>query len=109
MKITREDVQRVAELAHLELTDAEVSTYLGQLDSILTYIDKLNELDTSTVEPMAGGRPLEAMAAPQEGRENPALREDHPGPKGDQIAADVLKVAPDPAPPYFRVPKVIER
>jgi aspartyl-tRNA(Asn)/glutamyl-tRNA(Gln) amidotransferase subunit C len=105
MKISREDVLRVAELAHLELAGAEVETYRAQLDSILTYIEKLNELDTATVEPMAGGRPA-GIAAPGE---NPALRDDAPGPAGKTIAEAVLQVAPDPAPPYFRVPKVIER
>ncbi|PYU17843.1 MAG: Asp-tRNA(Asn)/Glu-tRNA(Gln) amidotransferase subunit GatB, partial [Acidobacteria bacterium] len=53
MKITREDVLHVAELAHLELTESEVETYRRQLDSILTYVEKLNELDTVQVEPMA--------------------------------------------------------
>ncbi len=42
----------MAALANLELSDAEVDTYRGQLDDILTYIDKLNEIDTSSVEPM---------------------------------------------------------
>src|ERR1700724_1363751 len=53
MKITREDVLRVAELAHLELSEAEIEMFSRQLDSILTYVEKLNELDTSNVEPMA--------------------------------------------------------
>lgn len=61
MKITREDVLRVAELAHLELSDAEVETYRGQLDSILEYVGKLNQLDTANVEPMAGGHPSEIL------------------------------------------------
>ena len=43
---------KVAALANLELTDAEVETYRGQLDDILTYIDKLNEIDISNIEPM---------------------------------------------------------
>jgi aspartyl-tRNA(Asn)/glutamyl-tRNA(Gln) amidotransferase subunit C len=47
MKISREDVLRVAELAHLELPEAEVEKYRQQLDSILEYAGKLNELDTS--------------------------------------------------------------
>ena len=47
MKISREDVLKVAALANLELSDAEVDTYRGHLDDILTYIDKLNEIDTS--------------------------------------------------------------
>ena len=53
MKITREDVLRVAELAYLELSEAELETYRKQVDEILEYIDKLNELDTTHVEPMA--------------------------------------------------------
>ena len=53
MKISREEVLRVAELAHLELSPEEIDTYRGQLDEILTYIDKLKELDVTHVEPMA--------------------------------------------------------
>ena len=53
MKISREDVIRVAELAHLGLSPEEVETYQHQLDAILTYIDKLNELDVTHIEPMA--------------------------------------------------------
>ena len=68
MKISREDVLKVAALANLELTDAEVETYRGQLDDILTYIDKLNEIDTSNVEPMA-----QVVAGPAD---DSALRED---------------------------------
>ena len=48
MKISRENVLRVAELAYLELTPEEIETYQGQLDGILTYIEKLNELDVQT-------------------------------------------------------------
>lgn len=101
MIISREDVLKVAELAHLELTEAEVETLQQQLDSILTYFDKLKELNTSQVEPMA-----QVLAGVAEG-ENPALREDVAVPC--DFANEVLAGAPDPGPPYFRVPKVIER
>jgi len=100
MKITREDVLHVAELAHLELTDNEVETYQRQLDSILTYMEKLNELDTTQVEPMA-------QVLYGTGAENPALRPDNPQPC--DVADPVLAIAPDPGRPYFRVPKVIDR
>ena len=53
MKISREDVERVAELAYLDLSEAELENYRNQLDDILEYIGKLDELDTSRVEPMA--------------------------------------------------------
>lgn len=101
MKITREDVLHVAELAHLELIESEVETYRRQLDSILTYVEKLNELDTSQVEPMA------QVLASADPAENISLRED--APRVCEVAREVLSRAPDPSPPYFRVPKVIER
>jgi aspartyl-tRNA(Asn)/glutamyl-tRNA(Gln) amidotransferase subunit C len=53
MKITRDDVVRVAQLAYLELSEQELETYRAQIDEILEYIGKLNELDTADVEPMA--------------------------------------------------------
>lgn len=100
MKISREDVERVAELAYLELSEAELEMYRTQLDEILEYIEKLNELDTTSVEPMAqvlaDGQAVDAT-----------LREDVVVACG--VAGEILKQAPDPEPPYFRVPKVIER
>jgi aspartyl-tRNA(Asn)/glutamyl-tRNA(Gln) amidotransferase subunit C len=99
MKISREDVLKVAALANLELTDAEVETYRGQLDDILTYIDKLNEIDTSNVAPMT-----HAVVAPADGsdlREDVVVRAD--------VITEVLSGAPDPDPSYFRVPRVIEK
>ena len=100
MKISREDVLRVAELAYLDLTEAELETYRAQIDEILEYIGKLNELDTANVEPMA-----QVLADDQTA--DATLREDVVVPCG--VAGDILKQAPDPEPPYFRVPKVIER
>jgi aspartyl-tRNA(Asn)/glutamyl-tRNA(Gln) amidotransferase subunit C len=99
MKISTEDVLKVAALANLELTHAEVETYRGQLDDILTYIDKLNEIDTSNVEPMTQVVALSTDDAPL--REDAVVRAD--------VITDVLQGAPDPAAPYFRVPRVIEK
>ena len=100
MKISREDVERVAELAYLDLREAELEMYRSQLDEILEYIGKLNELDTTNVEPMA-----QVLADDQTA--DATLREDVVVPCN--VAEEVLKHAPDPEPPYFRVPKVIER
>jgi aspartyl/glutamyl-tRNA(Asn/Gln) amidotransferase C subunit len=52
MTISRDDVLRVAELAHLELTPDEAEMYRGQLDEILNYVGKLQQLDLTNVEPM---------------------------------------------------------
>jgi aspartyl-tRNA(Asn)/glutamyl-tRNA(Gln) amidotransferase subunit C len=100
MKITREDVVRVADLAYLDLSESELETYRQQVDDILEYIGKLNELDTANVEPMA-----QVLADDQTA--DATLRDDIVVPCA--VAAEILKQAPDPEPPYFRVPKVIER
>ena len=99
MKISKEDVLKVATLANLELSETEVDTYRGHLDDILTYIDQLNELDTSGVEPLT-----QVVAAAED---DSALREDVIV-RAD-IITDVLQGAPDPEAPYFRVPRVIEK
>jgi aspartyl-tRNA(Asn)/glutamyl-tRNA(Gln) amidotransferase subunit C len=100
MKISRDDVKRVAELAYLDLSESELETYRAQVDEILEYIGKLNELDTTNVEPMA-----QVLADDQ--MSDATLRDDVVVPCG--IAVEVLQQAPDPEPPFFRVPKVIER
>lgn len=105
MKITREDVLRVAELAHLDLTEAEIELFARQLDSILTYVEKLNELDTSKVEPMAQVTP--PIASGEGTAAGTPLREDEPTPC--EFIGEVLDGAPDASRPYFRVPRVIER
>jgi aspartyl-tRNA(Asn)/glutamyl-tRNA(Gln) amidotransferase subunit C len=100
LKISREDVLRVAELAYLDLSESELETYRLQIDEILEYIGKLNELDTANVEPMA-----QVLADDQTA--DATLREDVEIPV--HAAAELLRQAPDPEPPYFCVPKVIER
>jgi aspartyl-tRNA(Asn)/glutamyl-tRNA(Gln) amidotransferase subunit C len=105
MNISREDVFRVAELANLELTDAEIETFGQQLGSILTYCEKLNQLDTANVEPMA--QVLTTASATVEGAD---LRDDAARDAG--IIREVIHRAPqavDGEPAYFRVPKVIDR
>jgi aspartyl-tRNA(Asn)/glutamyl-tRNA(Gln) amidotransferase subunit C len=100
LKISREDIARVADLAYLDLSEQELEMYRAQVDEILEYIGKLNELDTSSVEPMA-----QVLADDQTA--NATLREDVIVPC--HAANEILQQAPDPDPPYFRVPKVIER
>jgi aspartyl-tRNA(Asn)/glutamyl-tRNA(Gln) amidotransferase subunit C len=99
MPLTEKDVGYVAELAHLELSEDEVRRFNPQLDAILEYMQKLNELDTSNVEPMA------QVLAP--GEPNPSIRVDQNSPCFSQEIA--IANAPDPGPGLFRVPSVIER
>ncbi|HXN97451.1 MAG TPA: Asp-tRNA(Asn)/Glu-tRNA(Gln) amidotransferase subunit GatC [Candidatus Acidoferrales bacterium] len=111
MTISREDVLRVAELAHLGLTGEEVDLYRGQLDEILNYIGKLRQLDVTNVEPMIqmSFANESANVVPSKSK-NPAdldLREDVVQPC--DIGDTILEHAPDAVKPFFRVPKVIER
>jgi aspartyl-tRNA(Asn)/glutamyl-tRNA(Gln) amidotransferase subunit C len=119
MKISREEVLCVADLAHLDLSPEEVELYGSQLDEILSYIGKLQELDVTGVEPTTQllprglaperGAGLESAASPFRvaAGEEPNLREDIVQPC--TIGTEVLANAPDAAKPFFRVPKVIER
>ena len=102
MKISREEVLRVAELAHLGLSPEEVEKFQTQLDEILTYIDKLNQLDMSQVEPMA-----QVLFATSHPHAHPELRDDVL--QSCDVGATVLASAPGAEKPFFRVPKVIER
>jgi aspartyl-tRNA(Asn)/glutamyl-tRNA(Gln) amidotransferase subunit C len=100
LRISRADVERVAELAYLDLSEAELEMYRAQIDEILEYIGKLNELDTAHIAPMA------QVLADDQSRDA-TLREDVV--VLCNVASEILKQAPDPEAPYFRVPKVIER
>jgi len=103
MKVTDKDVAYVAELANLELTAAERARMLDDLNSILGYIDSLNQVDTSNVPPMA--QPLEhGTDASGSYREDvlEGLRKSLP----HEIA---LANAPQTDGTFFEVPKVIER
>jgi aspartyl-tRNA(Asn)/glutamyl-tRNA(Gln) amidotransferase subunit C len=99
MKITPEEVRRVAELANLALSDAEIARMSHDLDGILTHIDKLNELDTDGIEPMA--------QVFYESEETATLREDRERPTLGNLEA--LRNAPLSGGGYYKVPKVIER
>ena len=99
MKVTLKDVDYVAELAHLELTDEERTRMERDLNSILGYIDTLNELNTDGVEPMA----QVSVAAGA----NASLRADETRPSLPHEAA--MQNAPETDGTFFKVPKVIER
>ena len=99
MKLTEEQVRYVADLANLALTDEEVGRFRADLDGILEHLDKLSEIETSGVEPMA--------QVLYNAGETSGLREDRPrAPLDNQTA---LANAPQSGAGYFKVPKVIER
>src|ERR1700680_1210644 len=99
MKLTEKEVRYVADLANLSFSDEEVRKFGHDLDGIPEQMDKLNELDTSNVEPMA--QVLYAAG------ETATLREDRERPPlGSEVA---LANAPLKGSGYFKIPRVIER
>ena len=98
MPITEADIEKIAQLAHLEITDDERKTFAPQISEIVTYVEQLNEIDTSNIEPALGGLTPEGEATQSD-------RADEVQPSlGQNIALDQ---APDPAAGHFRVPKVL--
>ena len=112
MKVTAKDVSYVADLANLELTDEERHRMVRDLNSILDYVDLLNELDTSSVEPMAqvSDRYMAGQAEERSVRFTDAMREDIKEGLRKSLPHDVaLQNAPESDGTFFKVPKVIER
>ena len=99
MKLTEKEVRYVADLANLRFSDEEVRKFARELDGILEHMDKLNELDTSNVEPMA-----QVLYAAEE---TATLRPDRESPCLGAEAA--LANAPQRGAGYFKVPRVIDR
>ncbi|NJD92023.1 MAG: Asp-tRNA(Asn)/Glu-tRNA(Gln) amidotransferase subunit GatC [Geobacter sp.] len=95
MRITRKEVEHVALLARLNLAEGELETFTGQMDAILAYVDKLNELDTDGIVPTSHAVPMENAFRADEVR--PSIGTDN-----------ALANAPDRIEAFFRVPKVIE-
>jgi aspartyl-tRNA(Asn)/glutamyl-tRNA(Gln) amidotransferase subunit C len=108
MKVTEKDVAYVADLANLELTDQERQRMLKDLNSILDYIDRLNELDTSDVPAMAQ---ISAKFAQSDGKQGDGIgaawREDVPRPSLPH--SEAMKNAPEMDGDFFKVPRVIEK
>lgn len=99
MKLTEKEVRYVADLANLSFSDEEVRKFARELDGILEHMDKLNELDTSNVEPMA-----QVLYAAED---TATLRADSERPSLGSEAA--LANAPQKGAGYFKVPRVIDR
>jgi aspartyl-tRNA(Asn)/glutamyl-tRNA(Gln) amidotransferase subunit C len=112
MKVTEKDVAYVADLANLELSEEERRGMLRDLNSILDYVDRLNELDTSDVPPMAQVSERYGVDQAKQGSKRfaYAAREDVlEGLRKSLPHNEALANAPDADEDFFRVPKVIER
>jgi aspartyl-tRNA(Asn)/glutamyl-tRNA(Gln) amidotransferase subunit C len=100
-KVSVEDVRRVAELAHLELAADEMPRMVHDLNAVLDYVAELNELDTTSVAPLAQVSELEGAGGAN------SLRQDCPVPSLPRSA--VMSQAPETDGIFFKVPKVIEK
>ena len=94
-KIDQNQVRKVAKLSRLDLTEAEVEEFTGQLSAILEYVEKMNELDTAGVEPLAHCLPVSNV-----------LREDSA--KESLGTEKVLANAPQRDGEFFKVPKILD-
>ena len=94
-KIDQQQVRKVARLSRLELTDNEIQEFTGQLEAILEYVEKMNELQTGDVEPLAHCLPITNV-----------FRDDR---VRDSLGADkALANAPDRDEAFFKVPKILD-
>jgi len=112
MKVTEKDVAYVADLANLELSAEERAGMLRDLNSILEYVDRLSELDTSNIPPMAQVSDRYGLDESKQGSERFAYanREDIlEGLRKSLPHEEALANAPDADEQFFQVPKVIER
>ncbi len=98
MPITEADVEKVAQLAHMEITPDELKIFAPQMADIVAYVEQLNALNTADVQPSLGG-------FTPEGEATDSARDDAIAPSLRQKTA--LAEAPDAASGHFRVPKVL--
>lgn len=94
MSVTKKDVEHIAELARLKFNDDELNNFTDQLNEILTYVEKLNELDTGNVRPLS--HPVEGENVFREDLVKPSVKRE-----------EALKNAPESSEEFFKVPKVI--
>lgn len=95
MILSRKDVEHVAHLGRLELSEKEIELFSKQLNQILDYFKKLEELNTENVPPTSHAVPMEMM-----------FREDEAKPSN--VTDDALSQAPEQTNNLFLVPKIIE-
>ena len=94
MAVTKKDVEKIAELSRLKFSEEELENFTPQMNEILSYMDKLNELDTENIKPLS--HPVEQTNVFREDELKPSISTE-----------DALKNAPVKDEHHFKVPKVI--
>ena len=95
MSLTKTDIEKIAVLAKLRLNENEIEEFTGDMNKILDYMDKLNELDTENIQPLS--HPLEGKNVFREDKLKKSIDRE-----------DALKNAPKKTEEFFKVPKVIK-
>lgn len=97
--LTKKEVEKIAELARLGLSEKEKEKLAGDLSSVIGYIQKLSEVNVEKVEPMTGGTTLE----------NIMRKDDESGNiSDDEMIKTMFEAAPDKENGYFKVPSILE-
>jgi aspartyl-tRNA(Asn)/glutamyl-tRNA(Gln) amidotransferase subunit C len=95
MRITEDEVKHIVKLARLTLSEEELRTYSGQLNTIIAHVEQLGELDTRGIEPTSHVLPITNVV-----RDDVSIQ--------SLSNEEALKNAPDPVDKFYRVPKIIE-
>lgn len=96
MSVTKKDVEYIANLARLKFSDEELENFTSELNEILNYVEKLNELNTENIEPLS--HPIENINVFREDQLKPSINRE-----------EALKNAPSSTEEFFKVPKVINK
>ena len=96
MSVDAATVRRIAQLARIAVTEAEVPHLQGELNAMLAFVEQLSEVNVDGVEPMTSVTPMEM-------KKRPDVVND-----GDKIANDIVGNAPETQRHFFLVPKVVE-
>ncbi|KKT17047.1 MAG: aspartyl/glutamyl-tRNA amidotransferase subunit C [Parcubacteria group bacterium GW2011_GWB1_43_6] len=99
MALTKGEVEKIAELARLGISEEEKDKFAEDLSLVLGYINKLSEVNVEKVEPITGGTNLESIV-----RKDDAIKDI----ADDEMKADILNAAPDKENGYFKVPSILK-
>ena len=97
--ITKKEVEKIAELARLGISEEEKGKFAEDLSLVLGYVDKLSEVNVEKVERMRGGRALENVVRKDDDSKDIAT---------DEMKAEILNAAPDKENGYFKVPSILK-
>jgi len=99
MALTKQEVEKIAELARLGISEKEKEKFAEDLSSVIGYVQKLSEVNVEKVEPMTGGTNLESVTRKDDDTKDIA---------NDEMKADILNAAPDKENGYFKVPSILK-